>query len=763
MLYFLVLILIILVNIKLSSSELSSYIANSNNNAIVAVNDSTFFICGDDSKLIKTTNYGQTWSWIDLKEKVDYLNIVYNPINNHIYLLSQNNLKVSSDIGESWQEYLSEYKHIEKIKIIDDNLYFVNQNRLYRQTGKLTELVFDKAEKGIIDFDFDKDTLHIIDSNSYYKSVNGIQLNRKLFTGKYEVTLISIFKNKNNIIIGSQDFKSFKDSVYYSPYFIKSKDNGINFIIDTTFEYGIILGSFHNNNKIYSLTYYKIIEFDSLLRVNRMINLKDENYFKPFSKDIIINNFSKKSNDEYLLCGREQTYGIFKNANYKLLNYYPSRLITRSIINNNIILMFFNGQDKYVIGGPFIGKSQDGGITYNQVFPFDTLNSNLQLTDNPYLNTNFNTFSKYKIGDTLFLNCISNFSTPIQIIYFNNKIYSKTINRIINNSTNTDNYAIKFENNKVYYSNKDIESWSQLNYTITSIKSTSLFLGELSFINNDRIGFIQTNYHNSQDSVNNPKKISNSLYVIDYNLERKEFQIIDSSFSKEKKFTELDTSLIKLHSSNGYLFILRRESQGLDTKSYFMDLHKNSFIKRVKIPAIFQDIYAKNDDQMIAVADSDKVYYTINGGDEWKMYKISTKKTLAPFISNSLTKIYKESDTTFDLIGINRIAKLKINFDRINKIEEETNNVLIFKPYPNPTNSFISSMVHWNSYIDFNISNVEVYNFYGAKIKAEIELIKQGLGIGEIRIDCSCLSSGIYFIRVNLNNEYKSTAFCVGR
>jgi len=110
----------------------------------------------------------------------------------------------------------------------------------------------------------------------------------------------------------------------------------------------------------------------------------------------------------------------------------------------------------------------------------------------------------------------------------------------------------------------------------------------------------------------------------------------------------------------------------------------------------------------------------------------------------------------------------KVRLNNLTSINSEINaekSYLYFeKPYPIPANNSVKTMIYWNS--SFNIEEAELglYDIFGAKIIAtNLSIQKINPFNGNLIVDCSNLSSGIYFAKVNLGIESISIPIVISR
>jgi hypothetical protein len=92
---------------------------------------------------------------------------------------------------------------------------------------------------------------------------------------------------------------------------------------------------------------------------------------------------------------------------------------------------------------------------------------------------------------------------------------------------------------------------------------------------------------------------------------------------------------------------------------------------------------------------------------------------------------------------------------------EESAYLYTYPPRPNPATQSVSAEVYWNSAYTLSESNVSVYDIYGSKYNSNITFTSKEPFRAIINADCSNLATGIYFIRISVNGEYKTIPFTV--
>ncbi len=92
---------------------------------------------------------------------------------------------------------------------------------------------------------------------------------------------------------------------------------------------------------------------------------------------------------------------------------------------------------------------------------------------------------------------------------------------------------------------------------------------------------------------------------------------------------------------------------------------------------------------------------------------------------------------------------------------EESAYLYTYPPRPNPATQSVSAEVYWNSAYTLSESNVSVYDIYGSKYNSNITFTSKEPFRAIINADCTNLATGIYFIRISVNGEYKTIPFTV--
>jgi hypothetical protein len=92
---------------------------------------------------------------------------------------------------------------------------------------------------------------------------------------------------------------------------------------------------------------------------------------------------------------------------------------------------------------------------------------------------------------------------------------------------------------------------------------------------------------------------------------------------------------------------------------------------------------------------------------------------------------------------------------------EESAYLYTYPPRPNPATQSVSAEVYWNSAYTLSESNISVYDIYGSKYNSNITFTSKEPFRAIINADCTNLATGIYFIRISVNGEYKTIPFTV--
>ncbi|MFC2130078.1 T9SS type A sorting domain-containing protein [Bacteroidota bacterium] len=151
-------------------------------------------------------------------------------------------------------------------------------------------------------------------------------------------------------------------------------------------------------------------------------------------------------------------------------------------------------------------------------------------------------------------------------------------------------------------------------------------------------------------------------------------------------------------------------------------------------------------DNIFAGTDNEGVYLSKNNGELWKNVSLgltnySIKKLLV--INNEIfaattAGVYKAN------IG---------DFGITNVIDEQTelkNYLWAYKPYPIPAINYVNTQIFWDTSLDIENDEINIYDFYGNKVanKKDITIDKITSYSGLLKWNCSAFSSGIYLIHI---------------
>ena len=147
------------------------------------------------------------------------------------------------------------------------------------------------------------------------------------------------------------------------------------------------------------------------------------------------------------------------------------------------------------------------------------------------------------------------------------------------------------------------------------------------------------------------------------------------------------------------------------------------------------DVYFLNKNEGWAVGIGGQILHTTNGGENWD---ISTEGTF------QLNAIHFTSPTNGFVVGN---GKTLLKYSEVSGIED-FNETIEFEIFPNPCRDGIIQIAVYN--IQYTNYCLEVLDLSG---RAVVNPIEEWAEEHSIRLDINHLSSGIYFIRVNLENQ----------
>jgi hypothetical protein len=159
-----------------------------------------------------------------------------------------------------------------------------------------------------------------------------------------------------------------------------------------------------------------------------------------------------------------------------------------------------------------------------------------------------------------------------------------------------------------------------------------------------------------------------------------------------------------------------------------------------------------SDDGILYLAIDDTLFYTkeINNKESWKYYLFPNNgKVVMTFrkIGNYFYAYYSDGKHPMNLYWLNIVEPSSVI--EINRAING-NSFFAYPPFPLPAKDYIKSLIYWDTSIDINDDEINVYDIYGNKVSGRENIIidKQTKYSGILKWDCSGVADGIYLIHI---------------
>jgi hypothetical protein len=150
-------------------------------------------------------------------------------------------------------------------------------------------------------------------------------------------------------------------------------------------------------------------------------------------------------------------------------------------------------------------------------------------------------------------------------------------------------------------------------------------------------------------------------------------------------------------------------------------------------------------------------YYFQNEQNEWKSQAFSS------FIGNTYSPLYKYGNIHY--VAMKSLESYDANYDYKNIYKyiddspssdveaqiEDITDLVTLDPAPLPANTYTKIGVIWSPIYKFDLSNIEVYNIYGVKVKSNLKTSLREFDTfrGELTIQTEDLPDGVFFIKIS--------------
>ncbi|MFC2129827.1 T9SS type A sorting domain-containing protein [Bacteroidota bacterium] len=157
-----------------------------------------------------------------------------------------------------------------------------------------------------------------------------------------------------------------------------------------------------------------------------------------------------------------------------------------------------------------------------------------------------------------------------------------------------------------------------------------------------------------------------------------------------------------------------------------------------------------------------KIYtYYIKGNTE-KCFTYTVDKNIVDSSSFLLDEFeYDENNNLIYIVSSKYIDDIRYNEKRVsynyqgitdvveNKTEAQ-NYLFAYSPYPLPASDLVRSQIFWDTSMDIESNEINVYDIFGLKVEGreKIKINKQSPYSGILTWDCSGVPTGIYFIHI---------------
>ncbi|MCX6148704.1 MAG: hypothetical protein NTW25_15840 [Candidatus Kapabacteria bacterium] len=748
--YFVILYILFISYISKSEINSNSFVRlNVDLNGVVKA-ENKIIIYGSGGCLMFSDDNANTWSQESISDSLYIVNLKYNQGKLLGIVLSLNSLvnyEIIYDLT-SKKYFLTEikipYKGYLKWKEYNNNQYFASNFEVY-SFNNITKEVNKVYSDSTLNFNY----FTLIDNYIFMNSVKDTVIKFNLLTKQIEHIQIkgySLFTsdifNFKNTLFTTQNNKMFKSNNYGVTW-----DSIFNILNPTFF--------ITNNDVLYTRSVNKSNKFEITELSDDGKNFKfNKNYpleFKSYIEKFQISNIFEIDSNIMIAVGIDK---LILKMNKK---------------TNECELVSSLNRKQYAINVNFFDKSYGIAFTdYNQFYKtFDSgatwmpINQNQSIpfgSGTVYMGSNF----VERDGRFMYINPFTSSLDPNLIVYstdtcktFNtNSIDLKDFPLITNIIRNGD--SIYFALLKNYFNNKYSLLYTlDRNFNIKNIQRfDSLGIFRIYINSNSKIELICNEYRYHNDNyIGNLTNYYDSVKVIIKEMNESsnswDDKLVISKLNKHylRDYLKLENKLLILSVKQNY------DPAKSDTVSTLFEIENG----------IAKLLYTFNDRNVNSIVNfngtlfymSVNKYYYQDSKLKWISKPISTLfgGLRNPYFAYGNTMFFASKSTQLydkDYTNIYRYTDESPTSDVEAQIEDMTDLVTL-NPSPLPANTFTKIGVIWSPIYKFDLSNIEVYDIYGVKVKSNLKTSLREFDTfrGELTLQTEDLPNGVFFIRIS--------------
>lgn len=313
-------------------------------------------------------------------------------------------------------------------------------------------------------------------------------------------------------------------------------------------------------------------------------------------------------------------------------------------------------------------------------------------------------------------------------------------------------FAIKaYDKNNNYFKLYTLDS----KFNITNIKQfDSLIIYKIFVDNENKLEMIcsESKYHNDKYNGNVQYYYDSTKVVIkvldgNNNIWKDKFILPDLNHHLIRDLIVLKDKILFLSGK------LEFQPKVPDTNSYLYEIRN----EKVNLINLFSDKsvgYFTNFNNKTYLGGTYRMYYQ-NEKSDWnsQLMPVYLGGRNNPFFGFEKSFIVATKSTQNSDASFMNIYKYEVenSTNIVNSEIEDFTDLITLLPSPLPANNFTKIGVLWSPIYSFNISNLEVYNIYGIKVKCNLNttLREFDFSRGELTIQTDELNDGIYFIKIS--------------
>jgi photosystem II stability/assembly factor-like uncharacterized protein len=708
-----------------------------------------YIIVGDDGKIIKTTNSGDTWSWSETGVRNNFYSLDFFDKNLGAVVGDSGILVITDDGGKKWKTINLEIDILNTVKILSEDLIVAAGTKgkifISNDFGETWKLVNSDENIDIYDLYF------INELTGFACSSSGLVLKTTNSGNSWQK-----FKIANDSFI----FKKFDFSGdyavcvggdttigVYQSIIMYSTDSGNNWV-DLNCPVHTILTSVNifDESSISTIGLSGRMCFTSNKGESwELDTLDNSNYFYQ-TTTLTIFNSSADDKGNVLAIGRDNVIAYSGNygRNFEVRNWVPTYYImgARGKMINKIL---FASEKNYFAIGEWskIFQSKDRGVTWNTVFIVDTVEddgdnekwsnmnkSNVGFTDGFFRDSNNAIIVGRKFGTYDANTVFTQDAGKTWIV--DHKIRASHIS-FINDSIGFSTFM-----NEVHKTTDFGKTWTKINLEIEN----------LDIINSVNFKSELTGYIVCLGDGN-----SKLFKTTDGGLSFNKILMIDE---KSRQFSRMSWYNQDYGILYGYSKIVLKTTDGGDHwVDYFLpDAHE------------LNDLLFLDSLTAIACGKNDTIFYTYDGCITWEYESLKISKITSAELPSYFTRISKSTTGDLFLCGRGRILKGNIKQDTSTNIEENIDiyiNPLYLYLHPNPTQKHIYIKLYGTKFSKNGPLKCKIYNFSGIMVKdvsKEANYNNNG-HISDFEVNTNDLSAGIYFVQMQSGQYIRTQKFMI--